>query len=206
MRFSPFSIRFFCLLFILAGGCSSAFSKSMEMSFEGWVSDVVYSNALVEQGDPVVGVLKIDTAAPNWYGNDPDWGAYEANVVLSYGRVQIDSLISLYIDVKGREFFGVARVPIDEEGLVYTDFRFWVQLRDVSSTSLPKALESIGDRGAAALLTFDASETRVQCFAQDIKVTVSPVPEPSTAWMALLGMSLVYGAYGARARRASPPR
>lgn len=196
-------IRFLFLLFMSLGWCSSAFSKSMEMSFEGWVSDVVYSNALVEQGDPVVGVLKIDTAAPNWYGDDPDWGAYEANVVLSYGSVQIDSLISLYIDVRGREFFGVARVPVDEDGLVYTDFRFWVQLRDVTSTSLPKALESIGDRGAAALLTFDASETRVQCFAQDIKVTVSPVPEPSTAWLSLVGMLIVYGAH---ARRTAPRR
>lgn len=168
----------------------SAHAGMYSLNFSGFVSDVTNSNDLVGLGDPVTGALRIDTDAYNWYGDDPNWGAYEAAVEITYGKVAVNSMLALYIDVKGNQLFGVARVPIDEAAMVYTDFRFWVDLYDVGSSSLPRVFSTMATRGAAALLTFDR-DTEIISYAGDVKITVLPVPEPSTSLMALVGLSIL---------------
>lgn len=184
------SCYFLCVrafVLILISMSLSAHAGMYNVSFSGFVSDVTNTNDLVGLGDPVTGALRIDTDAYNWYGDDPNWGAYEATVEITYGKVVVNSMLALYIDVKGNELFGVARVPIDEAAMVYTDFRFWVNLHDVGSSSLPRVFSTMATRGAAALLTFDR-DTEIQSYAGDVKITVLPVPEPSTAVLALGGV------------------
>lgn len=168
----------------------SAHAAIYNLSFNGFVSDVADRNLLVEQGDEVHGTVKIDTDAPNWYDSDPNWAAYEANLVVTYGQVVLNAPISLYIDVQGGELSGVARVALDEDAMIYTDFRFWVSLQG-ASTSLPRSFESFAKTGAAALLTFDSLDNRVQSFAQSVEITLIPVPEPASVLLAPAGLIML---------------
>ena len=175
---------------VLACTLGSAHAVVYNLTFDGFVSDVVDHNLLVEQGDKVHGTVKIDTDAPNWYDPDPNWGAYEANVVVTYGQVVLSAPMALYIDVKAGELSGVARVALDEDAMIYTDFRFWVSLQD-ASTSLPHSFDSFGKTGAAALLTFDALDNRVQSFAQSVEISIIPVPEPASLLLAPAGLAVL---------------
>lgn len=191
------SARAFLVVVLLVS--TNAYAGFFHIDFSGVVSDVTSSNDLVSQGDRIAGTLTIDAAAPNWYGDDQNWGAYEANVELTYGKVAVNSMIALYIDVRGNELFGVARVPIDLAGMIYSDFRFWVELQDVGSTSLAKAFNAMASSGAAALLTFDRSQ-EIQSYARDVKITLLPVPEAPASASVLGGLAVLLAMRQARRR------
>jgi hypothetical protein len=141
--------------------------------------------------------LSIDSDAPNWYGDDPHWGAYEANFSLSYGKVAFNSLMALYVDVRGDELFGVARFPIDEPAMIYSDFRFWVNLKGAGSTSLLAAVSKMESQGLATLLTFDR-DTEVQSYVRDVQITLSPVPEVSSSVLSLAGIVCLLCLFGGK--------
>ncbi|HIV70782.1 MAG TPA: hypothetical protein H9903_07630 [Candidatus Aquabacterium excrementipullorum] len=181
------------LVVLLVLAVPHAEAGMFRLSVLGSVSDVTPGDCFIQAGDTVSGVVNIDSAAPNWYGNDPLWGVYEAGLSLSYGKVSLEAPVYIYVDVQGGELFGVARIAIDEDALIYTDFRFWVGLESVESTSLVQALQKISAHGAAALQTFDSQAARIQSRADGISFSISPVPEPDVPLLALAGVCVCLG-------------